>query len=434
MQGLDKLLLGWRSGQDIHAAFGFTPPLLSDEAEAPAGDEPVFADGEGHVCTVATTGAGKNRSLILPALLSYAGSIICLDPKGENTAVTARFRRSLGHEVHILDPFGVTGMPQARLDPLDCLRLPGAHLEADAEAICEMLFPEVREPRHAFWDNLARNLVSGLIVNAATTQLDHRKGLRGVYQFLAAEDFEYDLAVAIDTGAAGHGYARRAFAQFLNLGNGLGNNNVRPDTLATARSHMGFLSSEEVQASVDGSTIDLTDLVEDRPVTIYLVMPVDYMTSHSRLLRAWLWTLMRPILTRRQPPRLPTLFLLDEIGQLGTMPILRQAVTLLRGYGVRVWSFWQNLAQLRQCYPRDWETMIDNSKVIQAFGVTNYRMARELAEIFGIDDPRIMMRLPKDGLIMVSGPEEARTLRRVDYLSDPLFEGRFDPNPLASGK
>lgn len=430
MEQSDKLLLGWRSDDGVEAPFGFS----TRSTEHRAGEEPVFADDESHVCTIASTGAGKNRSLILPTLLSYGGSVICLDPKGENAAVTARFRRALGHKVHILDPFGVTGQPQARLDPLDLLRMPGAHLEADAEAICEMLFPDGRDPRHAFWDSLARSLVSGLIVNGVSNKVEHRNGLRGVYKFLAADDFEYDLAVSLDTDATEHPYARRAFAQFLNLGGGVGNNNVRPDTLATARSHLGFLASEEVQASVEGSTIDFSDLVEGRPVTIYLVMPVDYITSHSRLLRAWLWTLMRPILMRRSPPALPTLFLLDEIGQLGTMPILRQAVTLLRGYGVRVWSFWQNLAQLRQCYPQDWETMIDNSRVLQAFGVSNYRMARELAELFGISDPRTLMRLPKEHLIMTTGSEEARTLRRSDYLTDPLFEGRFDPNPLAKGR
>jgi type IV secretion system protein VirD4 len=422
----DKLLLGWRGGEGVPAGIGFAATSATEATEA----EPVFADRESHMCTIASTGSGKNRSLILPALLTYRGSIVCLDPKGENAAVTARFRRSLGHEVHILDPFGVTGMEQARLDPLDCLRLPRAQLEADAEALCEMLFPEIREPRHAFWDNLARGLGSGLIVNAATTRLDKRKGLRGVYQILTAEDFEYDLAVSLDTGTVDHPYARTAFAQFLALGQGGHNNNVRPDTLATIRSHFGFLASEQVQASVGDSTIDLNDLVEDRPVTIYLVMPPEYMESHSRLLRAWLWTLIRTILMRQSPPELPTLFLLDEVGQLGTMPILRQAVTLLRSYGVRVWSFWQNLAQLRQCYPRDWETMIDNSRVLQAFGVTNYRMARELADLFGIGDPNVLMRLPKDKLIMVSGAPEAEFLRRADYLRDPLFKGRFDPNPM----
>ena len=48
-----------------------------------------------------------------------------------------------------------------------------------------------------------------------------------------------------------------------------------------------------------------------------------------------------------------TLMLLDEAAQLGTLPQLRQAITLLRGYGVRVWSFWQDLSQLINLYPND---------------------------------------------------------------------------------
>ena len=45
-----------------------------------------------------------------------------------------------------------------------------------------------------------------------------------------------------------------------------------------------------------------------------------------------------------------------EAAQLGTLGALRQAVTLLRGYGLQVWSFWQDLSQVRNLYPQDWQT------------------------------------------------------------------------------
>src|SRR5215831_16681058 len=54
--------------------------------------------------TVAGARAGKTSTILEPNLYLYPGSMLVLDPKGE-LARTARFRRALRHEVHILDPF-----------------------------------------------------------------------------------------------------------------------------------------------------------------------------------------------------------------------------------------------------------------------------------------------------------------------------------------
>ena len=81
--------------------------------------------GEGHLITVAPTGSGKGVGAVIPALLSHEGSAIVIDPKGENYAVTAEFRRSLGQHVYVLDPFGVTDAVSDRLNPLDRFVRPG---------------------------------------------------------------------------------------------------------------------------------------------------------------------------------------------------------------------------------------------------------------------------------------------------------------------
>jgi type IV secretion system protein VirD4 len=44
--------------------------------------------------------------------------VICIDLKGENVRVTARARAAKG-KVWCLDPFGVSGQPLARYNPLD---------------------------------------------------------------------------------------------------------------------------------------------------------------------------------------------------------------------------------------------------------------------------------------------------------------------------
>ncbi|APF36665.1 hypothetical protein BOQ54_04475 [Chelatococcus daeguensis] len=59
---------------------------------------PLYFRGEGHLLTVAPTGAGKGQRLILPVLLDFEGPTVVLDPKGENYEHTA-WRRSLYGQV-----------------------------------------------------------------------------------------------------------------------------------------------------------------------------------------------------------------------------------------------------------------------------------------------------------------------------------------------
>jgi type IV secretion system protein VirD4 len=60
--------------------------------------------GEGHVMTIAPTGAGKGQRYILPNTFKYHGPILCVDPKGENYKTTARRRDSFG-KVYKFSPF-----------------------------------------------------------------------------------------------------------------------------------------------------------------------------------------------------------------------------------------------------------------------------------------------------------------------------------------
>lgn len=69
-------------------------------------------DGPAHLITLAPTRAGKGTGTIIPNLLTAARPVLVIDPKGENARITARSRAKFG-PVHVLDPFGVTGLPGA---------------------------------------------------------------------------------------------------------------------------------------------------------------------------------------------------------------------------------------------------------------------------------------------------------------------------------
>ena len=78
--------------------------------------------GDGHIITVAPTRSGKGVGLVVPNLLHYPGSVLVIDPKGENYAITADFRRKMfRQEIICLDPFHVMTEETDSINPLDSL-------------------------------------------------------------------------------------------------------------------------------------------------------------------------------------------------------------------------------------------------------------------------------------------------------------------------
>lgn len=187
------------------------------------------------------------------------------------------------------------------------------------------------------------------------------------------------------------------------------------------------MKSPAVHLSLTDSTILLDDITAGAMHTIYLVIPPDKLVTHSRLLRLWLGVMLTAISRRRRAPAQPTLFLIDEAAQLGEMTELRAALTLMRAYGVRVWTFWQCLSQLQSIYSKDWHSIINNSSVQQFFGVKAPHARKLLHDFVG-------NALPKDGLqesdqLLFTG-NELDVTRRASYLNDPIFKGLASPHPF----
>jgi type IV secretion system protein VirD4 len=381
-------------------------------------------DGDGHLITFAPTGAGKGVSCIIPALLAWDGPAIVVDPKGEAYAVTAHRRRAFGHKVHLFDPFDVTGAAdKAALNPLDLITK-GSASEADDAAVITRLVTQGRYfTKDPFWDERAETLITALILyvhsqpplrNLAEVRWHLESSHRD--QQLTAEDMLRSKPTEIKHGA--------------NILLGSADHRLRHSILSTASSHMSFLRAGPVQNALSHSSLDLEDVRLGNRLTIYLVVPPDKLMSHGKLLRLWLGTLMTVLARRRQRPSRPTLLLVDEAAQLGPMDELRSAITLMRGYGVRCWSFWQDLSQLQRIYPLDWRSLVNNCAVQQYFGLSMPQAAAEIDAYLAGASPRPLSRLREEEALLIRRGASPQIVRRPNYLSDQIFAGTFAANPF----
>ena len=414
------LFLGW-DGTDHKPVLGFKPG-----ASGVAALTPLTYAGDGHLMTIAPTGAGKGVGAIIPALLTYPGSVIVTDIKGENYQVTARRRREMGQRVVVLDPFGlVTAKDRSdKMNPFDLFNVPGSDLESDAEMLAAQLAVGHEFSTDRYWEDTGRGLVSGLIADVATSSPPDKRNLCTLRELLYNDDLDYTLAVALDTRKKTMSpLARDEFVAYL----AAPSDKTRPCIRTTATTFVKCLGSTCVSRSLEKSTFELNDLLHNRPMTIYLVLPPEKLHSHRSLLRLWVVTLMTVVMRRTRLPKQRTLFLLDEAAQLGSLDLLPQAVSLLRGYGLQLWTFWQDLSQMMRLYPNNWESLVNNAAVLQAFGVPGHASRNSWRVILG-DDAQLASELhAEEMLVAITGRPTARHTR-ANYLTDKAFAGRFDAN------
>lgn len=416
------LPLGWPRGS-VAQPVGFIRQATAPPT--PHRREPIAYAGEGHLLTVAPTGAGKGVSAVIPALLAHDGPIVCVDPKGENYAVTAERRRQLGQQVIKIDPFGVIDGSTDQLNPFDLLALHGAVLEDDSRSLCDLLTGGVISLRDPFWDTVAGQFLSGLILYIASEEPPERRNLASLRD-LFKDDLDYELAVLLDTkGQRMNDDAYGAIAAYL----AHPERETRPSVRSTAQQHLRFFGSPGVRRATERSSFDLQAFVNGAPMSIYVIMPPSKLSSHRGLLRLWLGTLMLALTHRDIMPAQRTLLLIDEAAQLGRLEPLLQAITLLRGYGVQSWTFWQDVSQLQALYPQEWPTIVNNCAVVQLFGARNRRMAEDYAALLGGVTPETVLDLAEDEQMLLIDGNGPTTTRRVDYRKDTIFRGLWTPNP-----
>lgn len=334
--------------------------------------------GPAHLLTMAPTRSGKGVGTIIPNLLTLERSILCIDPKGENAVISAKARNRFG-PVHILDPFGVTGLPSSAFNPV--ARLDPEHPDAmeDANALAEAVVQDAPgETGEAHWNEEAKALLSGLILQIAAAEPSERRNLSTLREYLtlAPEAFS-DLLKRMQQSPDAHGLIARAANRHLGKAD-----REAAGVLSTAQRHTHFLDSPRMGAVLSRSDFAFADL-KHRTTTIFLVLPPDRLETYARWLRLMLTSGLTAMAREPSRSREPVLFLLDEFASLGRLPAIERAMGLMAGYGLQLWPILQDIHQLKAIYGPRAGTFLSNAGVLQIFGVNDHETARFVSDLLG---------------------------------------------------
>lgn len=228
--------------------------------------------------------------------------------------------------------------------------------------------------------------------------------------------------------------------------------------MSTVHQNISFLASPPIAQMFEskGRHLNLQEWKFGKK-SVYLCLPALRLHRHSRFFRLYVTSLLLAIERDKDEPAVPALMILDEMHVLGRMAALETAAGLVAGYGIRIWSIWQDFAQLTSIYKDRWETFLGNASIFQSFGLNDMTTLKYVSERLGtsptihvsqseISDEQKALGFTGKSKSLQSGPllspdeiayffsRQSRNqlvvypgvdpifMKRVSYLDDPYFE------------
>jgi type IV secretion system protein VirD4 len=342
-------------------------------------------DGERNLVSFGPNGSGKGTRIMHPNLLSIEGkrSILCIDLKGEATAISVDYRKKISRVV-VLNPFGVlTDFPgcadlkSCGFNPLLSLDPKGPSFNSDASAIAAACCPiGGKDP---YWDTAARSLTAACTMFAVLEA-------HGLIELLCMPSSDGNPRLDMPPIGLPALAARMAKSSCVGLRNKAGQfiewtKDVQ-SVARTAMQHTECFDDDLMAADLAKGTFDFRDLKRE-PVTVYLILPPDQMERHAKWLRLVVTTALMVNLRPRLPGECRILFMLDEFFALGHMEIISTVWALVRGYGIQIWPILQDLNQLKKLYPDMWETFLGMAGAVTSFAPNDLTTAEWLSRRCG---------------------------------------------------
>jgi type IV secretion system protein VirD4 len=150
----------------------------------------------------------------------------------------------------------------------------------------------------------------------------------------------------------------------------------------TAKVQTDWLDSPAMKRDLNGPAIDFAT-IKEQPTTVYLVLPPERLATHAVWLRLMVTSILLPLLRSVESAPVPVLFMLDEFAQLGHMEVVQDNYALMRGFGVKLWTIWQDLTQAQRLYREQWESFISNAGIVHTFAPQDLTTREYLSKLSG---------------------------------------------------
>jgi type IV secretion system protein VirD4 len=296
--------------------------------------------------------SGKGVGVVMPNLLNFPGSVVCVDIKRENWTLTAGYRAASGQKVFLLDFFSEAGRT-ARWNPLDYVVENPLLIINGLQRIGDTLWPEV-PGTDPFWSAAAQTMFLGLALYVFETpglprtigeilrqgMVTGEEGFGAHWRRVIDERWESDQPLSDN--------CVRALSDLVDLA-GTTASGIRK----TFTSRLDLWLNPILDAATSCSDFDLRALRKE-PISIYVGVNPNDVGRLRRVLNLFFEQAIgeqtRELPEHNPALRLQLLMVLDEFTALGRLPIISSSLGYLPGYNVRTMIVVQAFSQLREIY------------------------------------------------------------------------------------
>lgn len=303
------------------------------------------------VLLAAPTRSGKGVGVVVPNCLNYSDSLVVLDIKGENFDITSGFRRSCGQEVYLFSPYDEEGKTH-RYNPLDYVSEDPAERLGDIDAIGQALYAGENNS-DKFWSENAKDFFRGVALFVLETpELPNTLGeiLRQA-SGKGKPVKEHLLEKLKEAQEKGHPYSNNCVDALNRV---LSNSeNTLAGIVATFNTALLSFQNPKVDLATSASDFDLREVRRKRMSVYFKIEPTKL--KDARVLINLFFDQLLNLNTRKLPSqdeslKYQCLVLLDEMTSIGTVNMIKQAVSYMAGYNMRLLTIIQNKSQLEDVY------------------------------------------------------------------------------------
>jgi type IV secretion system protein VirD4 len=348
--------------------------------------------GQLSVMLSAPTRSGKGVGVVIPNLLNWPDSVVVLDIKGENFAVTAGYRAEHGQAVFAFSPFDDAARSH-RWNPLTAVRTSPLHRVGDLLNIGQVFFPNDGSgtSSEAFFNDQARNLFLGLgLLLLESPELPRTLGELLRQSSGRGQSLKGHLTAVIKERKKNATAVRPALSDECTdaLQRLLSNSeNTLTSIVATLNAPLTIFADAIVDAATGANDFRLEDLRRNR-MSIYVRIPPNRLNNARPLLNLFFSQLVS-INTQHLPEQDPSLKLQcllvnDEFTAMGRVGVISSAAAFLAGYNFRLLTVVQAMSQLDAVYgDKEARTFATNHGLQILYAPREQRDADEYSAMLG---------------------------------------------------
>jgi type IV secretion system protein VirD4 len=338
--------------------------------------------GRTHVLCLGPTRSGKTQSTMVPTLLTWPGSAIVYDPKGELYQQTAAWRqREGGNRVMRFAPAELENT--IAWNPLDRVRVGSPYAYRDVANIIQQIADPAGKGMSDHWEPSAANFLVGLtLFNLA---LNGQTSLTAV---LSTIDAAADVEIVLNAMAA------CSVQQVAEVGRGMlaTQTRERASIISTARRQLMTYRDPVLAKNTASSDFAIDELMNaDRPVTLYIEARGEDELRLRPLVRLFLTLAVGQLIStppvivdgnEQIPHRHPLLLAIDEFASLGKMEPMEMALSKSASMGITALLLCQDYEQIVAAYGQH-ENITGHCGVISAYAPNNAETAEWLSRKTG---------------------------------------------------